>query len=110
MASLGCCSTTVRHPLDAIRSLQDDSLAIGAVLAPARNPWLRAVEFFAFLKDVYPLVRRIAYAKHLSDHAEAQRTGLLDAALTYPTSLDWLAAVLQPPERLTRAGRRAEAS
>ena len=71
IATLGRRSITVRLPLEAILSLQDDSPQIGVVLAPAHDPRFRAMEFFAFMRDAYPLVRRIAYTKRALEHSRA---------------------------------------
>ena len=94
MTSLGHRFITVRHPLDAIMSLLDDSLAIDAVLAPAHDPRFRALEFFAFMREAFPLVRRISYAKQASEHADALGADPLDVVLTYPTPVRELAEAL----------------
>ena len=96
IVSMGGCCITVHHPLEAIIGLQDGSLAIGVVLAPAHDPRFNALELFAFMRAEFPLVRRVAYAKHASEHADALDAGLLDVVLTYPTPLHELAEALQP--------------
>ena len=96
IASLGRCTITVRNPRDVIARLQDESLAIGVVLAPTHDPQFRVLEFFEFMRDAFPLVRRIAYAKPASERADALGADLLDVVLTYPTPLRELAEALQP--------------
>jgi hypothetical protein len=104
IASLGRRSVTVHHPLEAIVCLQDDSLAVGVVLAPAHDLGFRTLELFEFMRDQFPRVRRIAYAKSSSEHAGAPGTGLIDLTLTYPTPLNRLAEALQPsPEAIRPA-------
>lgn len=100
MASLGYCSVTVRQPLEAIVCLQDDAMTIGAVLAPAYDPRFNTLQFFAFMRAEFPLVRRIGYAKHASKHADALEAGLLDVVLICPTPRPELAEALQPASEL----------
>jgi len=63
VASLGRCSITVRHPLEAIICLQDDSVPIDVVLAPAHDLGFATLEWFAFMREEFPRVLRIAYEK-----------------------------------------------
>jgi hypothetical protein len=49
--------------LDAILRLQDESLDINLLLAPSQDPKFSLRDFFAFVKDEFPHVCRIAYAK-----------------------------------------------
>ncbi|MFC1610035.1 hypothetical protein ACFL6C_03700 [Myxococcota bacterium] len=64
-------SITVQHPLEAIIRLQDESLAIGLVLAPLHDLRFNSTEFFAFMRDAYPRVRRYFYAGKTSVHGDA---------------------------------------
>jgi hypothetical protein len=99
MARLGWRSITVRHPLDAIVGLQDEALEILAVLAPIPDAHFDALEFFAFMKDAFPRVRRIAYTKRSTAAkvaSDAAHVGLLDTLLTYCSPLYLLAEALQP--------------
>lgn len=94
IARLGHTAITVQDPLRAIVRLQDDALPIGAVLAPARDSWFKVREFFAFMKDAFPMVRRIAFARHGTRYADALDADLLDVALTYPVPIPRLAEAL----------------
>jgi hypothetical protein len=100
ITSLGRRTLTVRFPLDIIMRLEDASFAISAVLAPVQSASFKTHEFFAFMKDAYPLVRRVAYSdrRHVweSDVYEAKGTGLEDVVLICPTSLRDLAMALWP--------------
>jgi hypothetical protein len=63
----GICATIVSQPLDAIRCLQDVSLIIDVVFAPVDELSFATSEFFVFMKEAFPLVRRISYAGHSTD-------------------------------------------
>lgn len=63
----GVGATIVSQPLDAIRCLQDASLFIDVVFAPADELSFATSEFFVFMKEAFPLVRRISYAGHSTD-------------------------------------------
>jgi hypothetical protein len=60
---LGRRAVTARSPLGAIVQLQDHTLAIDLLLAPSDDPKFGLLDFFTFVKDEFPHVRRIAYAK-----------------------------------------------
>ncbi len=51
-------------PLDAIRGLQDNAIAVDAVFASLQDDKLNISALFQFIKDEHPLVRRIAFAQH----------------------------------------------
>jgi hypothetical protein len=74
VGNAGRCSITVQHPLEAIICLQDKSLGIGVVLAPANDARFSSLEFFAFMRDTFPLVRRYSYAKRASIDVDAPNT------------------------------------
>jgi hypothetical protein len=93
VASLGRRSITVRHPLEAIICLQDDSVPIDVVLAPAHDLGFATLEWFAFMREEFPRVLRIAYEKSSAEDAQAPDALLIDLTLTYPT----------PPPRLAEA-------
>jgi hypothetical protein len=55
---------TVRHPLEAIRLLEDTGLTIDAVFMSLQDASSDVVRLFAFLQDEYWAVRRVAFAQH----------------------------------------------
>jgi hypothetical protein len=75
VASLGRRSITVRHPLEAIICLQNDSVPIDVVLAPAHDLGFATLEWLS------------------AEDAQAPDALLIDLTLTYPT----------PPPRLAEA-------
>jgi hypothetical protein len=66
-----CSCITVQHPLEAIVRLQDTSLAIGIILAPLHDLRFDSTEFFAFMRDAFPGVRRYFYTGKPSVQGEA---------------------------------------
>jgi hypothetical protein len=88
-------------------SLQDDTPPTGVVLAPAHDPRFKAMEFFAFMRDAFPCVRRIAYTKRALERSSALVIGLLDVVLNYPTPLHRLAEALQSRLDPAVAARRS---
>lgn len=60
---LGRRAVTARSPLGAILQLQNHKPAIDLLLAPADDPKFSLLDFFTFVKEEFPHVRRIAYAK-----------------------------------------------
>lgn len=108
IVALGRPSITVRGPADAVAALHAHPRAIGAVLGPVRDPRHETLEFFANLRDAFPRVRRIAFARDPLEYAEARGAGLLDGLVTVPTPLYWLGVALGPvPRRPLRRSRGA---
>ncbi len=64
LALLGRSSKVIRTPLDAIVALQDGRIAVDAVFAPLQDDESNTSALFDFVKDEYPRVRRIAFARH----------------------------------------------
>lgn len=78
IAALGRLSITVHHPLEVIHCLQNDALAVDLVLAPAHDIGFGTHALFAFMRDEFPRVRRIAYLMSTAGPGDAPETGHRD--------------------------------
>jgi hypothetical protein len=60
-----------RHPLELIVQLESGDVDVDAVFVSLQDADVEIVQLFAFLKDQYPLVRRIAFAQHEATYANS---------------------------------------
>lgn len=64
LSLLGRSSTIVHTPLDAIRWIQDNTIAVDAIFVSLQDDESNISALFEFIKDEHPRVRRIAFAEH----------------------------------------------
>lgn len=90
-------AVVVHHPLDAIVLLQRESVTIDAAFMSLQDGNADISQFFAFLQDEHPSVRRIAFAQHESADVDSQsvRTCQHDMILWDPWDGDNFGDVLQ---------------
>jgi hypothetical protein len=69
LTRLGKRTFTVRHPLEAIRLLEDPGVTIEAAFMSLQDASSDVVRLFAFLQEEYWGVRRIAFAQHDARYA-----------------------------------------
>lgn len=102
VAAVGRQSITVHHPLEVIHCLQDDSLAVDLVLAPAHDIGFGTHALFAFMRDEFPRVRRIAYVMSTAGPSDAPETGQHDRTRSCSAPLRRFPGATQPSPVVVR--------